>query len=343
MRAVDSCWSFRLPKGVRLSRIHVPWSVREDSRIARPPISRRRIRAGGKADPGRLNWCPGTSPFAALAISLIVSILPFRARAEVFDCLIEPTQMVELASPVTGLLERVLVKRGDRVAKGQVVAVLESRAEQAATELARYKSEQRGPTQTAESKVEFSKRKFDRRRKLATENLMAAQDRDDAEAEFKLAESELLVAQENRQIARIEYQQQSALLGLRTLRSPFDGVVTDQLAYPGEVVEPGASKKAVLKLAQMNPLRVHVILPKDAFGRLAQGGPVEVAPEIPANSRYAAKIKTIDRLIDAASGTFVVFLELPNPKLDIPAGVKCKASFPGLVGRPLREPAKVTK
>jgi RND family efflux transporter MFP subunit len=290
-----------------------------------------------------LNWRPKIGPYAAFVASLAAGIPVVPARAAAFDCLIEPTQMVELASPVTGLLERVLVKRGDRVTKGQIVAVLESRAEQAAAELARYKSEQSGPTRTAESKIEFSKRKFDRRRKLASENLMAAQDKDDAEAEFKLAESELLVAQENRQVSRIEYQQQSALLGLRTLRSPFDGVVTDQLAYPGEVVEPGASKKAVLKLAQMDPLRVHVILPKDAFGRLAQGSSVDVAPEIPAKSHYAAKIKTIDRLIDAASGTFVVFLELPNPKLDIPAGVKCKASFPALDGSPQREAAKVAR
>ncbi|HEX8961621.1 MAG TPA: efflux RND transporter periplasmic adaptor subunit [Rhodocyclaceae bacterium] len=258
--------------------------------------------------------------------------MPFPSHAgATFDCLIEPTQMVELGSPVTGLLDRVSVKRGDRVSKGQTVAQLESRAEHAAAELARYKSEQVGPIHTAENKIEFSKRKFERRRQLASEKLMAVQDSDDAEVEHRLAESELQVAQENRQIARIEFQQQSALLGLRTLRSPFDGVVVDQLAYPGEVVEPGGNKKAILKLAQLDPLRVHVILPKTIFGKLSIGTQVDVSPEIPANGRYVAKLKSIDRLIDAASGTFVVLLEMPNPKLDIPAGVKCRAAFPGLV------------
>lgn len=252
------------------------------------------------------------------------------ALAVPFDCLIEPMQTVELASPVTGLLDRVTVKRGDRVAKGQVVALLESRAEQAAAELARYKSEQVGPTSLAEKKVEFSKRKFDRRRSLAAEKLMAQQESDDAESEFRLAESEYQVAKENRQIARIEFQQQSSLLNLRTIRSPFDGVVVDQMAYPGEVTEPGGTKKAILKLAQLDPLRVHVILPKSVFGKPTIGMTVDVSPEIPAKSRYVAKVKSIDRLIDAASGTFVIYLEMPNSKLDIPAGVKCKASFPGL-------------
>ncbi len=176
-----------------------------------------------------------------------------------FDCLIEPTQAIDVGSPVAGLLDKVYVRRGDRVAAGQVLATLESQAEQAAAELARYKSQASGPTMTAESKIEFSKRKFQRRMQMAAEKLMSTQERDDAEAEYKLAEAELQVAKENKEIAHIEHKQQNGLLALRTIRSPFDGVVADQLLYPGEVVEPTGNKKTILKLAQLDPLRVHVI------------------------------------------------------------------------------------
>jgi len=249
------------------------------------------------------------------------------AHAASYDCLIEPTQTVELASPVTGMLDQVFVKRGDRVTKGQVVATLESRAERAAAELARFKSEQKGPVRVAESKIEFSKRKFDRRQLMSSERLIAVQERDDAEADYRLAESELLVARENQQIAALEFQQQSGLLALRTIKSPVDGVVVEQAAFPGEVVEPGSNKKVVVKVAQLDPLRVHVILPKDLFGKVGAGMAVDVSPEIPFRKTYVAKVKTVDRLVDAASGTFVVFLEMPNARLDIPAGVKCKAGF----------------
>lgn len=252
------------------------------------------------------------------------------AHATGIDCLIESNQLVELASPVSGLLDKVTVKRGDVVRRGQVLAQLESRAEQASTELARYKSEQLGPTRMAESKLEFSKRKYSRRKDMAAEKLMSPQERDDAEAEYSLAEAELQVARDNKHLARLEYQQQGALLALRTIRSPFDGVVVDQLAYPGEVVELGASRKAILKVAQLDPLRVHVILPKEIFGKLTAGMLVEVTPETHGRGRYAAKVRSIDKVIDAASGTFVVFLDLPNPKLEIPAGSKCRTVFPGI-------------
>ena len=169
--------------------------------------------------------------------------------AHALDCLIEPRQTVDLGTPVTGLLEQVLVGRADRIVKGQTLARLESRAETAAAELARYKSELVGPTQVARNKIEFARRKYTRRQIMAKENLMPAQERDDAEAELRLAEAELKVATENRQIARLEHRQQGSLLALREIQSPFDGVVVEQLAFVGEVVEPGAGKRGILRVA----------------------------------------------------------------------------------------------
>jgi RND family efflux transporter MFP subunit len=254
-------------------------------------------------------------------------LFSLQAWPAAFDCLIEPTQAIDVGSPVVGLLDKVYVRRGDRVTKGQVIATLESRAEQAAAELAYFKSQATGPTLSAENKIEFGQRKFQRRAQMALEKLMSTQERDDAEVEFKLAEAELQVAKENRELARIEHQQQTSLLSLRTLRSPFDGVVVDQVLYPGEVVEPTGTKKTILKLAQLDPLRVHVILPMSAFRSVSVDMSARVTPEMPVGGSYPAKVKTADKLIDAASGTFAVFLEMRNPQLKIPAGVKCKAEF----------------
>jgi RND family efflux transporter MFP subunit len=276
-----------------------------------------------KLEHGRISEC---------LVALCVISLPVCGWAASYDCLIEPTQTVEVGSPVGGLLEKVNVKRGDRVSRGQVVASLESRAEMAAMELAKFKSEALGPTETAKNKIEFSHRKFLRRKEMAAERLGSLQERDDAEAEFQLARAELLAAQESRKQARFEYQQQSSLLNLRLIRSPFDGVVVDQVLYPGEIVESGGAKKTILKLAQLDPLRIRVILPMSTFGRLKTGMSAEIVPELPIGGKYQAVIKFIDRLVDAPSGTFAVFLDMSNKQLDIPAGVKCKAVFATLDG-----------
>ncbi len=249
-----------------------------------------------------------------------------------YDCIIEPTQTVDVRSPVVGVLEKVHVRRGDWISKGQVLANLESSAERASTELARFKSEMTGPVSIAESKLEFADRKFKRRRDMNEMNFMAAQERDDAEGELRLAESELQFAKENRQMARLEFEHQNSLLELRTIRSPFDGVVSDQVLYPGEVVEPNDPKKPILKIAQINPLQVHVILPFSLFGKIKQGMQATIIPEQPINGHYQASVKIVDRLVDAASGTFGAFLELKNPKLEVPSGIKCRIEFPHEAG-----------
>jgi RND family efflux transporter MFP subunit len=264
------------------------------------------------------------SGFVAAGLALLC--LP-AAAADGYECLIEPTQSIEVRSPVVGLLEKVNVHRGDKVAQGQVIANIESSAERAAAELARYKAEMVGAIHTAENKVNFGQKKYRRRQDMQADNFMSVQDRDDAEAEYRLAESELQQAHENQQMARLEAQQQDALLNLRTIRSPFEGVVVDQQLYPGEVVEPSEQKKPILKLAQLNPLRVHVILPLAQFGQVRLGMSAQVVPEAPVGGSYTGHVKVVDRLVDAASGTFGVFIELPNPKLDIPAGLRCRASF----------------
>lgn len=245
--------------------------------------------------------------------------------------MIEPTQVIEVGSPTGGLLDKVNVKRGDRVSRGQIVASLESSAEVATTELAKFKSNAHGPLEAAKNKIEFAQRKFSRRKEMANENLGSKQESDDAEAELQLARSELVVAQESREQAGYEFQQQSSLLRLRFIKSPFDGIVVDQLMYPGEIVESSGAKKVILKLAQLDPLKIRVVLPVPVFGRPKLGMSVDVVPELPVGGKYKAVVKSIDKMVDAASGSFAVFLEMPNKKLDVPSGVKCKASFGSLL------------
>jgi multidrug efflux pump subunit AcrA (membrane-fusion protein) len=40
-------------------------------------------------------------------------------------------------------------------------------------------------------------------------------------------------------------------------------------------------------------------------------------------------VSIVDRVIDAASGTFGVRLTMPNPGHAVPAGLKCMVEFPG--------------
>jgi multidrug efflux pump subunit AcrA (membrane-fusion protein) len=83
-------------------------------------------------------------------------------------------------------------------------------------------------------------------------------------------------------------------------------------------------KQPIAKLAEIDPLNVEVILPVTLYGRIKVGMRAQVVPEQPIGGRHEASVKVVDRVIDAASGTFGVRLQLPNPGNRIPAGVKCR-------------------
>ena len=214
------------------------------------------------------------------------------------ECLAEPSMVANVGSPIDGVLEVVAVDRGDTVRKGQVVARLQSGVEAAAVALSK-------------ARVEFGKRKMERNESLFEKQLISAQEKDEMETETRLREQELRKDEE--------------LLKLRTIVSPFDGVVVERRLVPGDLVR--ADKSIVFRLAQIDPLNVEVIAPADLFGTLKAGmtGTVTFGAMVP--GKFTAKVAVVDRLVDAASGTLGVRLRLPNPGNRIPAGIKCSIQF----------------
>jgi Ethanolamine utilization protein EutJ (predicted chaperonin) len=63
------------------------------------------------------------------------------------------------------------------------------------------------------------------------------------------------------------------------------------------------------------------------YGKVTLGQRALVMPEQPIGGNYRTSVTVVDRVVDAASGTMGVRLELANPKGAIPAGVRCRVRF----------------
>jgi multidrug efflux pump subunit AcrA (membrane-fusion protein) len=72
---------------------------------------------------------------------------------------------------------------------------------------------------------------------------------------------------------------------------------------------------------------VEVTLPSAMFGKVKPGAKASVEPELGGDQVYFASVTTVDKVIDAASGTFDVHLELPNPDHALPSGQHCRTRF----------------
>lgn len=71
--------------------------------------------------------------------------------------------------------------------------------------------------------------------------------------------------------------------------------------------------------------QVELILPATLRGKFRLGDVAEITPEAGAAKALTARITVIDPVVDAASRTFGIRLELRNPNHQIPAGVRCQA------------------
>ena len=261
----------------------------------------------------------------AIFVWLCMMVLPPSTMAEPveFDGLIEPKMVVKVGSGVPGILDSVKVDRGDMVREGQVLATLQSDVERATMELARARAELEATIKAKQEELEFARRNQERIRDLYDQKALPFQEWDEVETKRILAELGLAEALENKRLAGFEYRRAKAVLERMTIRSPVTGVVVERFLHPGEYIE----DQAILELAQIDPLHVEVVMPVEVYGTIKPGMKATIKPEAPVSGFYEATVLMVDKVIDAASGTFGVRLHLPNPEYELPPGLKCRVVF----------------
>ena len=247
----------------------------------------------------------------------------FAEENTVYEGLIEPNQLVNVGTPVDGVVAHVNVKRSHQVQAGDPLVLLESSVENAVVERAEALAAVKGEIKIQQERLAFARRMFARIDALYKSEAISAEKRDEANTEVSLAVARLQKARENRTLAQFDLERAQAMLARRTIKSPISGIVVERFVSPGEFVD----SQPLVRVAQMDPLRVEMILPAELFRKIQPGMQAEVTPESQGEGSYTSTVSIVDRVIDAASGTFGVRLELPNPNYRLPGGLKCTVRF----------------
>jgi len=240
-----------------------------------------------------------------------------------YDCVIEPFETVEMSSQVRGILEEVLVNRGDKVSKGQLIAKLVSAVEESSVQMAKARANTYIDIKVKHARLELSKRTFERVLGLHNKKMISALEKDEAETAVYVAEFDEKKSRFDKTLAQLEFNQAVEILNLRFLKSPIDGLVVKRYKSPGEYIE----EDPIVKIVQTDPLRVEVIAPLAVFGQIKIGDEAIIRPEIPIGSQYIAKVIIVDQVVDPSSATFGIRLELSNHNHEIPSGLQCDIEF----------------
>jgi RND family efflux transporter MFP subunit len=274
--------------------------------------------------------CVAAAACAALPSAWASPANSANSVSAVLGCLIEAERVADIGSPVVGVVSEVHVDRGDRVSKGQVLAVLRASVERASLSVASSRADSTAEMQAAQTNAKFARDKLDRTEGLFREQFVSEQAVHQARAEADVAEQRLSLVRDQRRVSMQERGVAAAQLSQRVIRSPIDGVVAERFVTAGERVD----DKPLLRIAKLDPLRVQLVVPVAMYLQVQTGGVANVWPDLPGAKQLQAKVTMIDKVIDPASNTFRVHLELPNANGELPAGLRCKANFGAPIGAP---------
>ena len=278
-----------------------------------------------------MHWLFPASPidcvrWTAFALCLVLASAEMRpAKAAVrFDCVIEPSQLVKIGSPVTGILEAVPVRRGERVKQGQILAQLEARVEKATVALQKLRSLDEAGLNGQRARLSLAQQRMERISQLYKREMATEASHDEAIADLEISRADFERLDIQRRLAGLELKRAEAIVAQRTINSPIDGVVVRRVLSAGEFVNQDAH---ILEIAGLDPLHVEVFLPVAYYLQIAEGDTGVVRPAEPIGGTYTATVRVVDRVFDASSNTFGIRLSLENADSDLPAGQRCSVEF----------------
>jgi len=255
-----------------------------------------------------------------ILIAVFTPVIAMNAETVEYDGLIEPNVVVDIGSPAEGIVDRVTVDRSNSVKKGQTLVVMESSVERAVLAKAKAMATFGSEIGLQNTQLTFAIRTHDRFKSLKG---IANYDKDQAATEILRVKHRLEQARERITLAKLEQRKAQAVVNRCSIKSPISGVVVERYVSPGEYVD----SQPLLRVAQIDPLRVEVIIPAQVFGRIIPGMTATIVPELPEYGEQVATVTIVDKLIDAASSTFGVRLELPNADQQMPSGLRCLVRF----------------
>jgi len=242
-----------------------------------------------------------------------------------------PFQEVEIHAKVAGYIKQINVDIGDRVRAGQTLAKLEipelgaqvegadASVRHSAEEISRARNEVTRAQASHEALHAAATRL--QQAAAARPGLVAQQEIDDsiakdraAEAQVDAAKSALLAAQQQLDMSKATRTQIGAMWDYSHIVAPFSGIITWRYADTGALVQAGtsnASAQPVVKLAEIDTLRLRVPVPESLAASIRLGSPADVTVQA-TKEHFVAKVARFTDSLDRSTRTMQVEFDIPN-------------------------------
>jgi RND family efflux transporter MFP subunit len=214
-----------------------------------------------------------------------------------------------VAADAAGKVTACPIERGSKVARGDTLVQLDSRAAQLALR------EAEAMVALAKARSELARGDLDRNEPLVKTKAIA-------EADFQRFHAESQARQADLQAALVRLDAARKNLGDMTIAAPFSGIISERLVQAGEYVR---LETGVARLVAMDRLRLELHVPEPVVAKVAAGRPVAFGVSAHPETTFSGKIKHVGAAVREASRDLVIEAEVDNRDLRLRPGMFASA------------------
>jgi RND family efflux transporter MFP subunit len=243
------------------------------------------------------------------------------AKVEVRDVAVEvhapvelrPLAQAEVGSKTLGVLDAVLVDRGDRVKRGQLLALVRP------SDLPDQLVAARGTLAQIQASASLARKNFERSSQLAPGGVVSQQELQQSQAALATAEAQEAAAKA--QVAAF-----ATRLGETRIESPLDGVVTVRRLDPGALVGPTAAG-TIITVARVDTLRVFVTVNEREVYLVKVGQEAHVEVDALAGKSIKGTVSRLAPTLDPGTRTLDVEVQIDNAAGELRPGMFGRGSI----------------
>jgi RND family efflux transporter MFP subunit len=232
---------------------------------------------------------------------------------------------VEAVPKVSGRLDDVTVRLGDRVRKGQTLAKVEDReiAEQVKQAQASF-DVAAATIRQREADLRLAQTNLDRSKNLFDRQLIPKQTFDDTDARYQAAAAQLDLAKAQYQQAQARLDELKINLANTVISSPVSGFVGKRALDPGAWVTPNS---AFISVVDIDIVRLVANIVEKDLRRINSGMKADVAVDAYPGEHFVGRIAHVAPVLDPSTRTAQIEVEIANSSFRLKPGMYAKVSF----------------
>lgn len=228
-------------------------------------------------------------------------ITTFTTKTEVFNHYLEiqgnvkTKQNILVYPEIPGILRKILIKEGQRVSKGQLLAVIDDGG--LSNQVAQL-----------EATTQLAKTTFERQKRLWEEKIGS--------------EIQFLQTKTNYEAQRNSLQQLKSQQSKASIRAPFSGVIDDVLKEPGTVIAPGQGSE-VFRIVNLKNMYVEAEVPEKYIASITKNKEVKVAFPV-LGETLISQIKQVGSFINPNNRSFKIEVSVANKSGNVKPNLTAK-------------------